>query len=509
MLREIKRRFLIAYSLMVLLLPVVHATGTDQGDEQRRFLEVRRRQIDLQAARKQLDRSEKLASQGLVPQTEVERERNNVSLAQLNYQQAVLALLDLQPRISVKSAVKTRTVEGRQFVRLVIANLTPTFDDSQFRLLSDFEGADPIPESLRSRSVSDIFVALRDSGAFSNESGAVGVGAGATISLPYEAHIPRLSYGENRTLNFQLLRDVDAVTVALTYKNQTQEIPIQLQYASTNGEIQISSPQSSLEADLGSSATYELSFERPSVDVRSFRLSVANVPREISYSFIDLESQSRLSQIDFSPGVIRKSLGLKLFLPERAGDQVIIDRPIEFLALALDEASGSKAPLNALSHLETSGSGVIRLAIIPRGVGRIETVAPSLFSEIDRGQAVETSLTLRNNGTRRLDNIRVTAQCPGDWRSEITPDLIHSLESGSESIAAVKIIPPPDVSTGDYEIRIRTESFADNRRIQTDDKVYRISIKHRASLLSTGALVGGLLVIVLGVVVFGVKLTKR
>src|SRR6185436_2815225 len=93
-----------------------------QSDEQRRFLEVRRRQLELQATRKQYERTEKLAAQGLVSQNDIERDRNAVATAQLNYQQTVLALLDLQPRISVRSAVKTQGSDGRKFVRLVIAN---------------------------------------------------------------------------------------------------------------------------------------------------------------------------------------------------------------------------------------------------------------------------------------------------------------------------------------------------------------------------------------------------
>ena len=62
-------------------------------DEQRRFLDVRRRQIDLTAARAALTRMQELFKLGLVPQTDLDHAKTAVDTAQLNYQEAVLSLL--------------------------------------------------------------------------------------------------------------------------------------------------------------------------------------------------------------------------------------------------------------------------------------------------------------------------------------------------------------------------------------------------------------------------------
>jgi len=502
------RRVLFLISILALALLLSVTSSAQQGDEQRRFLEVRRRQLELQSARKQLERTERLAAQGLIAQTEIDRDRNAVETAQLNYQQAVLALLDLQPRISVRSAVKTQTPDGRRFVRLVISNLTPTFDDSQFKLLSNFEGADPIPEELRTRTVNDIFVSLRDNSEPTNQSG----GRGATISLPYEAHIPQLKYNEARTLDYQLLRDVDTVIVALTYRNQTQEIPVQLQRAAGASDMQIVSSQLSQEADLGSQATYNITLERPTVDVRSYQLKVLNLPRQISYSFLDLQTQARLSQINFPAGVTRQELGLRLFLPERADDQVRVDQSMEFWALALDEAAAARLGEERIydaSEIASLGAGRLRLVVIPRGVGRIEATAASLLSEIETGQDVEAKITIRNTGTRQLNNIKLSAEYPLNWRVEIAPDIIPAIEINREEVVTFRVLPPSDVGVGDYEVRIKTESFADNRRVQSEDKTYRISVKSKANIWATAGLIGGLLVIVGGVVAFGIRMARR
>jgi Mrp family chromosome partitioning ATPase len=183
--------------------------------------DVRRRQIELKAARTQLKRTQNLFEQGLKSRTELDRAQTVVETAQLNYQEAVLSLLSLQPRISVREAIKYQTKDGRKFVRLTVENLTPTFDDSQFRLLSNFEGADPIPEELRRRDIQDIFVSLKAAG--ESSTGNELASRGTTIALPYEVHLPELKYGQSKTIEFQLLRDVSSVVVASSYKGQTKK----------------------------------------------------------------------------------------------------------------------------------------------------------------------------------------------------------------------------------------------------------------------------------------------
>jgi hypothetical protein len=482
-------------------------------DEQRRFLDVRRRQIDLASARAALKRTQDLFQQGLVPQTDLDHAQTTVDNAQLNYQEAVLTLLSLQPRLTVKQAVKHQSKDGRKFVSLTVENLTPTFDDSQFKLLSNFEGAEPIPEALRTRDVRDIFISLRATGdALTAGQGNELAARGTTIALPYEVHIPDLKYGESKSMEFQLLRDVNSVVVASTYKGQNQENVVQLEQAETENVVNVSSMQVSQEADLGAQVTFDLKLERSSVDVRQFQLRVVNLPRQISYSFVDPASQARLSQLNFPAGVTQQTLGLRLFLPERSDAQVLIDQPLEFWSLVTDQAQGqlfgqerNYSPV----EIEQSRAGRVRLVVIPRGVGKIEASAASLYSEIQTGETVETSITIRNTGTRRLDNIKLTTEYPLNWHVEAAPDIVAALEINRESAVKLRIVPPSDVQVGDYEVRIKTESYAYNRRVPSEDKIYRVSIKAQTNIWGTAALVGGLLLLVMGIVIFGVKLTRR
>jgi hypothetical protein len=503
------RRSLAPLALLLLtLLPAAPLRALEGGSDQSHFFQVRKRQIELKEARTRLARTRELFDQGLVSRTELEQVESTVETVQLAYQEAVLALVSLQPRLSVRSAVKHQAPDGRKWVRLTVTNLSPTFDDSQFKLLANFEGADPIPASLRTRDVRDVFVALQEPGG----SDAGTPPRGTTIALPYEVHIPHLGYGQSRVLDFQLLRDVGSVVVATSYKGQRGEVDVQLQQADTASAVTLASTQISQEADLGSQVTYDLRLERSTVDSRTFQLNVLNLPHQVSASFLDPETQARLSQINFPAGVTQKTLALRLFLPERGDAQVPVDRPLAFWAVAASPeqaaAFGSERLYEA-EEIRRTRAGALRFELIPRGVGKVEVQAPSLFAEMTRGGTVETTLTVRNTGTRRLDNIQLTTEPPFNWQVEVTPSLVPSLAIGAEQRLAVRILPPADVAVGDYEVRIKTESSAYNRKVPAEEKIFRVSVEGRRSLWTTLALVGSLAGLVGGMVLFGVKLVRR
>jgi hypothetical protein len=244
--------------------------------------------------------------------------------------------------------------------------------------------------------------------------------------------------------------------------------------------------------------------------VRQFQLKAVNLPHQISYSFIDPTTQARLSQVNFPAGVTQQTLGLRLYLPERADAQVSIDEAMEFWALVTDQAQAFQQERSyPLAEIEQSRAGRARLIVIPRGLGKIEASAASLYTEIQPGETAEGNITIRNTGTRLLENIKLTTEYPLNWRIEVLPDIVSALEINREAAVKLRILPPAEVQVGDYEIRIKTESYAYNRRVPSEDKIYRVSIKARTNIWGTAALVGGLLLLVIGILVFGVKLTRR
>jgi uncharacterized membrane protein len=209
-------------------------------------------------------------------------------------------------------------------------------------------------------------------------------------------------------------------------------------------------------------------------------------------------------------------LSLKLYLPKNADAQVVIDKPILFYALAMDNEQ-APALQNLLTKKTEIGpqdilslkAGSVKLELVPRGVGKIEVQAVNLYHEIKVGDSVAMEVRVKNAGTRKLNNIRVVTDLPLNWRSEIRPDLIAALEQGKDEVVTIKFLPPADVAVGDYEPKIKTECSADNRKVESEEKIVRIHVASKTNVLGISLLVLLLVGLLVGIVVFGIKLTRR
>jgi len=142
-------------------------------------------------------------------------------------------------------------------------------------------------------------------------------------------------------------------------------------------------------------------------------------------------------------------------------------------------------------------------------VGQLEVRAANLYREITRGDSVVMDFVLRNTGSRSVENVRLTADVQADWRAVVTPDLVRTVPIDGEARVRVVLVPPHDVGVGDYDIKIRTDALSAEQRVDTEDKTVRIHVSPAANWLGTTALIVLLLGLVGGIVVFGLKLTRR
>ena len=92
--------------------------------------------------------------------------------------------------------------------------------------------------------------------------------------------------------------------------------------------------------------------------------------------------------------------------------------------------------------LENIQAGKIRLELIPKGIGKIVVRAPSLYHEIKTGDSLRLKITVTNDGTRALDNIRITTENPLNWKSVILPEIINTLDPGKEQEVKITVLPP-------------------------------------------------------------------
>lgn len=469
-----------------------------QESQTLKLLTLKKAQLHLEETRGDFDRALKLKEKGLISEEDFARKRTAYLQAQIGYQEALFSFMGSEARVSVASAIKYQDAAGKKFVRVFLR-----YSSRELKELAklNISAEDLFPLDLL-KEIKDVYVSLRSEGKI--------------ISDPYEKRIASLPLEEEREVTFQLLKDVDNLDVYVFYSGKNETTSVYLQKGISANIVAINSAQFSQEADLESQAIYDLSLEKFSGEANIFRLQVVNLPRQIAYEFVDPQTQARLSQIKFTEGVTSMQLSLKLYLPKNADDEVAIDKPIDFYALALDneqiakiaEILSKKTRLDP-EEIEGLRAENVRLEIIPRGVGRIEVQALNLYHEIKVGENVKMEVRVKNTGTRLLNNIRIYTDLPLNWRSEVKPDLIASLEQNKEEVVNIHFIPPVDVSVGDYEPRIRTECVAANRRVESEDKIVRIHISARTNVFGITVLVVLLIGLLVGIVVFGIKLTRR
>jgi hypothetical protein len=485
----------------VALAAVLSLAAQTQDSQSMKLLRLKSAQLSLELRKADFDRYLKLKEDGLTSEADYAQRQTAYLQAQVDYQQALISFMGSEARISVASAVKYQDRGGKKFVRVSLR-----YASKELKELAklNISAEDLFPLDFM-KEIKDVYVSL--------------LSDGKIISDPYEKSVASMPIETEREVTFQLLKDVENLDISVSYSGKTEKTSVFLQKGVSANMVTVNSAQFSQEADLESTATYDLSLEKFSGEANVFKLEAVNLPRQITTEFSDPATSARLSQIKFTEGVTSLKLQLKLYLPKNPDEKVVLDKPMEFFVLALDndqtqklrdiETAAGGAETVGLDAIDSLKAGSVKLELIPRGVPKVEVQAVNLYHEIKVGDTIAMDVTIRNTGTRRLNNVRVFCDLPLNWRVEIAPDLIATLEQNKDEVVKIKFLPPDGVSVGDYEPKIRTDALADNRRVESEDKIVRIHITSKANVIGIGALVLLLVGLLVGIVVFGIKLTRR
>ncbi|GAB5520667.1 MAG: hypothetical protein RhofKO_29180 [Rhodothermales bacterium] len=500
--RRFRLSALVALLLLILLpTPDVWAQAGsffNQRDDQYVLLGLKRAKEAYEAAQADYERQKALADKGLIAQRELEQAERNYADAEVNYQQSLLAVIFENQYVVVSRAVKYKVSDSRRGVRVTLENASQ--GGSEFEHLIGVQ--DELFRSLQPDVVNNVYVSLL------NEDDAI-------ISQPYEQKIDRLRFGEPVTLNFGLLQDVDAVTVSMIYGNGTQQSrKIFLQKDASVNVASIQAEQFSQEVELGGTTDFDMNLELFSGESNTFKLEVVNLPREINRYFVDPTTNNRLSQFQFNEGVNTRQAGLKVFLPDRPSDGVQMDQSIAFYALAIPRERVGEFPnigneQLTLADIEAMRVGYTRLELVPRGVGEILVRAQVLSFDIKPGETVEATIEVVNEGTRSLNNVRVETDPPLNWTDEIDPPVIQSLDINEERRVTMRFTPPDDIAPGRYEVRMETTSLSDDLPIRAEDKTVIIRVEQEANVWGTIFIILLIVGLVVGIVVFGIRLSRR
>lgn len=490
--------------LMVLVFFTVSVFAQQAGsyynpkDDKYRLLGLKRAKQLFELAEAEYGRQKQLFEKQLISSKTFEKAKSVFADAEVNYQQSLLAVIFEKQYVSVVKAIKYQTDKGKKRVKLTLANTSS--GGGEFKKLLNVD--DELFRSLQPEVVNDVYISLLNN---RNE----------IISLPYEAKVEQIIFGKDKTIDFELLQDVDAVTVNIIYGNGTQRAPkIYLQKDATENKVVFQSDQFSQEVDLGKEATFNMSLELFSGEVNTYKLQVVNLPKQIRNYFVDPNTNARLSQFKFTQSSQTKNAGLKVFLPDRPMKEVKIDKPIPFYVLALPNNRVQQLNLDlsknyTLEEIEKMGIGYLKLELIPRGIGELIVKAQQLYFSVLPGEEIEIPFDVLNEGSRRLDNVEFQTTMPLNWTKKITPALIDKLDIREEKRIVLTAIPPEDVGVGKYEIRLKSTSLTDDKLERAEDKIITIEIQPEANVFGTLLLILLILGLVAGIIIFGIKLTRK
>ncbi len=534
--------------------PLAAQVTYDPNAEQFMLLSLNQSYIDLGQAAKEFLRAREQFENKLISASEFEQRLNAYRRTKISYDMALMRILFNASTVLVERAVKHVEADGTKLVAIYIKNEaggsfelskiksfgareTPmaggdfgtkavdgqvkvsellneealTFESAIKETLPFLEGQGlAFEDVINLMEVHNVFISLKAR----NENG-----QDVMISKPYEKKIDRLGPSEQAKVTFELLRDVENCDIVISFGDKTITKSVYLELESATGGVEMTSEILSLQAELDSSASYNIDLQRFTSET-AFSLRVANLPREIYYNFIDPENNNqRIETVNFTEGKIRKRVQLQLTMPTRKSENVQVDQTIPFTALILSSQEAQKfdmmaaefgsdsIPVDELNKLQADQA---LLTITPLGVGEIEVSASTFYYAIEPDQKVDMTLTVKNAGTGELKNVQISTDLPNtEWNYTIEPDLLASLMPESEEKVKIQFSPPENATVGEHILKVKVEAKTRNQIVEADDKEVTVEIKEKPDIWGRLILIVLLIGIVLGIVIFGIKLSRR
>ncbi|MBN1506549.1 MAG: hypothetical protein JW955_06875 [Sedimentisphaerales bacterium] len=502
--------------------PVAAQEATKTRTQLLNELSLRTAQVDLEHAREAYERYEaeykdaqNLFQKGIMSRKELDeavsayaRAAQQLKQAQIQLEKTRLSFLANATHITIVEAKKYYDNEGRRKLDLVLrntSNLTQaasalSHQDPNLPSQATWQDPDQIRALLN---VENIIVSV--------------VKETASISKPYEEIIPVLPYGQEKKVTFELLTDVEQAGVKLQYLDQTVTNSIYLEKESLQETPTMVASQFSLEGELGTDVRYDLSLEMIATSDRNFSLAVTNVPPQINCFFVDSSSGSRVTSVRFSEEVSKHSLSLRASIPRKL-DVGMIDKRIDFQAWVATTAQVDlinklkrQHPDGAVTDddLDQIGAGRVDLSLIPKGTGRLEILINNLYTEIKPQEPVLIQADLHNDGTLTLFNIVPEISPPLRWEAEVEPKIIERMQPNEQVSLHIRLRPGADVGVGEYEAQIEARGQSGSETIEALEKRVKVRINAETNIKANLLLVGGLVSLIVVIMVFGVKLSRR
>ena len=147
--------------------------------------------------------------------------------------------------------------------------------------------------------------------------------------------------------------------------------------------------------------------------------------------------------------------------------------------------------------------------MIPKGIGELEVLVSNRYQEIKIDEELHIRVEFLNRGTVAVQNIKAVLDLPYDWEEEVDPTLIKILHPGGRAAVNITAHPPYDIAVGDYELGIEAQGQVGTENIESLEKNITVRVGARSNVAGNTILIGILVLLVCGIGLASVKISRR
>lgn len=472
-----KKIMLIIIIGLSVLLECLTYTEYNPNDERFKILALEKARLRVEKSERDFLNAKSLYDRELISFSEFENFRLQFEYDRINLQQYLLNVIFDLPHISIISALKSQNQQGQVIVDLTLKNTSGSLFSLEEKVLFDEQNYRLSPTTLY-----NLYVSLQDS-------------EGNIISQPYEYHLASLELDEYKTINFSLLKDLEALTVSINYGDRVSNKRIYLKRGGEESQISITPNIYAQEVESGQVALYNLTLEFFGEGRQRYRLGVADLPSSFSYEFVNIGTNATVSNIVLSSATPKQTYSLRIMIPEKIAENIILDEALTFSAIVETE--------------DGSTAGATTLEIIPTGRTSITLNMNNLYFSYDiKDEIMIKPLSVLNDGMKRITNLSFDIILPSNWEYNLEPERIESLEPNQEVRLSLELRPNQNVIPGIYQVRIRGRGTYVNRTVHTSEREVRIELQSGTNIFLIFLLIVLSLALVAGVIYTVIKINK-
>ena len=98
---------------------------------------------------------------------------------------------------------------------------------------------------------------------------------------------------------------------------------------------------------------------------------------------------------------------------------------------------------------------------------------------------------------------------PLEWEGELVPRKAAVIEAGAKKLFKVNISTPEDMSVGEYTVKVEAEGHSGVEIKEAQAKDFTIRVAAKSNITGTAVLVGLLVLLVVGIAIASIKISRR